>query len=86
MQIIEHQEAKGVVLAFHYSIRSKNRKDKKMVISRIVENVTENDMRIFIKTRIESSRSENDSSLGRTRLSGSLIFGEQSDPLPEDVL
>ena len=57
-----------------------------MIISRIVENVTENDMRIFIKTRIESSKSENDCSLGSTRLSGSVIFGEQSDPLPEDVL
>lgn len=57
VQIIEHPAADGVELKFHYSIRSKNEadKNKKMVFSRIIENVTENDMRMFIKTRIERS-------------------------------
>lgn len=57
VQIIENKESHGVELKFHYSIRSKNEseKNKKMIFSRIIENVTENDMRMFIKTRIERS-------------------------------
>jgi hypothetical protein len=57
IQITEHPLTSGVELKFHYSIRSKNEsvKNKKMVFSRVIENVTENDMRMFIKTRIEKS-------------------------------
>ena len=60
VQIVEHLEAKGVELQFHYLIRSKNEsQNRKMIFSRVVENVTENDMRMFIKTRIEKYRFRN---------------------------
>jgi hypothetical protein len=57
IQISEHPGSDGVELKFHYSIRSRSEaiKNKKMIFSRVIENVTENDMRMLIKTRIERS-------------------------------
>jgi len=101
VQIIEHPDANGIELKFHYSIRSKNDaiQNKKLVFSSIVENVTEMDMRMFIKTRKErlgsrrqqskcsSKDFESDNSVDRRNtLSGSSMLDVQTEPLPSEVL
>ena len=49
IQISEHKEADGVELKFHYSIHSKAKDARqKMIFTRVIENVTENDMRILM--------------------------------------
>ena len=54
VQIVEIEDVNGIELKFHYSIRSKtDETKKKLVFSSIVENVSEMDMRLLIKTRKE---------------------------------